>query len=255
MPCTSVRWRCAATPTTRRDRWALRSLTSGLTGCGAARRETWCCKTGLRLLQSADDLARTHPRTPSHRPATADRSLRSGRGQARCSARRDRRTPHRRCRPVLPDHPPRGLEPGRGHRQERQLLDRPRRWRAGGGRREDRFCLLRRHLRGRAARRRAHGSQHRRGGPEPARQDRAQAQDRDQPLALPAHRPDRHARQHPEGRAAREDRKNGPRPRPPRRAGDGRCGRRVRRRDGRSRRRHPCSRCAAAGAAVDHRDR
>ena len=49
----------------------------------------------------------------------------------------------------------RGLEPGGRHRQERQLPHRPGRRRARGGGREDRLRVLRRHLRGRAARRRA----------------------------------------------------------------------------------------------------
>ena len=73
-----------------------------------------------------------------------------------------RRAPHRRRRPVLPEHAPRRLEPGRRHRQERQLQHRPGRGRARGGRREDRLRLFRRPVRSRAAGRRAHRAHHRR---------------------------------------------------------------------------------------------
>ena len=61
-----------------------------------------------------------------------------------------------RRRPVLPVHPQRRLEPGRGHRQDRQLQHRPGRGRARRERREDRLRLFRRHLRGLAAGRGAH---------------------------------------------------------------------------------------------------
>ena len=68
-------------------------------------------------------------------------------------------------------------------------------------------------------------------------------------------RPDRHARQHAEGRAARAHREDGARARPAHRAGDGRPRRRARRRADRARRRHARRRRAPAGAPVDHRHR
>ena len=136
--------------------------------------------------------------------APAARALRAD--EARCRRRwHHRRAPHRRRRPVLPEHAPRRLEPGRRHRQERQLQHRPGRGRARRGRREDRVCLLRRHLRSRAARCRAHGAH---ASPRPARaarQGRRGAATRGrQPRAVCADRPDRHARQHAEGGAAGE---------------------------------------------------
>ena len=76
---------------------------------------------------------------------------------ARCSRRTRSTTPDssacsgtssrtgRLRRPLLPVQPLRGLEPGGGHRQVRQLQHRPGRGRARGERREDRLRLLRRH--------------------------------------------------------------------------------------------------------------
>jgi hypothetical protein len=59
-----------------------------------------------------------------------------------------------------------------------------------------------------------------------------------QPRAVRADGPDRHARQHAEGGAAGARREDGARQGPAHRAGDGRPGRRVRRRAGGARRRH-----------------
>ena len=97
-------------------------------------------------------------------------------------ARDDRDAPHRRRRPLLPVHAQRGLEPRGRHRQERQLRHRPGRRRARRRRREDRVRLFRRHLRGGAARRGAHGADDRGGRPEPARQGR-HARRRSRPAA------------------------------------------------------------------------
>ena len=80
-----------------------------------------------------------------------------------------RHAPCRRRRPLLPVHAQRGLEPGGGHRQERQLRHRPGRGRARGGRREDRLRLLGRHLEA-ALLDAAATRHHRRGRPEPARE-------------------------------------------------------------------------------------
>ena len=80
-------------------------------------------------------------------------------------------------------------------------------------------------------------------------------EDLHQPPAVRHGRPDRHARQHAEGRAARAHREDGPRARPAHRAGDGRPGRRTRRGADRARRRHARRRRAPAGAPVDHRHR
>jgi TldD protein len=63
-----------------------------------------------------------------------------------------------------------GLEPGGGHRQERQLQHRPGRGRARGGRREDRLRLLRRPVGSRADGRGAHGAHDRRRRPAAPRQ-------------------------------------------------------------------------------------
>ena len=90
-------------------------------------------------------------------------ALRPGRIAPEPGAGRDQGAPGRRRRPVLPVHPQRRLEPGRRHRQDRQLQHRPGRGRARGERREDRLRLFRRHLRGLAARRGAHRALDRRG--------------------------------------------------------------------------------------------
>ena len=167
----------------------------------------------------------------------------------------DRHAPHRRRRPVLPVHAQRGLEPGGGHRQDRQLRHRPGRRRARGGRREDRVRLLRRHLRGRAAGRRAHRAHDRRSRPEPRVKVGGRHSIAQEPRALRADRPDRHARQHAEGGAAREGGEARPRQGPAHQAGDGRPGRRIRRGAGGARRRHAGGRRAAAGAPVGDGDR
>ena len=201
------------------------------------------------------DLPRTHDRTPGRCAIAAARTLRPDGSDPLQGARDDRHPQDRRRRPLFPVHPQRGLEPGRRHRQERQLRHRPGRGRARGGRREDRLRLLRRHHRGRPDGRRGHGPHHRRRRPEPQGAGRAQAEGRDQPRALCADGSDRDPRQHPEGGAAREGREARPLEGPAHRPGDGRPGRRVRRGDGRARRRHARCRRAPAGAPLGHRDR
>ncbi len=142
-----------------------------------------------------------------------------------------------------------------GHRQERQLRHRPGRGRACGRGREDRVRLLRRHLRSRAARCRAHRTHdcgRRRGAPDQACR---QAAHRDEPRTLCADGPDRDAAQRRQGRAARTRGTARARQGPAHRPGDGRPGGRIRRGAGGARRRHAGGRCAPVGAALGDGDR
>ena len=201
------------------------------------------------------DLPRTHDRTPGHCPRAAARAVRPDRCHAVAGAEDDRHAPHRRRRPVLPVHAQRGLGAGRGHRQVGQLRHRPGRRRACRGGREDGVRLLRRHLRSGADGRRAHRAHDRGGRAEPHGEGRRTPPHRQGARAVRADRPDRHARQHAEGRAAREGGEARPREGPARQAGDGRPGQRVRRGAGGACRRHAGGRRAAAGAPVGDGDR
>jgi hypothetical protein len=146
-----------------------------------------------------------------------------GLNESHLSARAGGDPPTRSTTPTcISSTPAPRLESGRGHRQDRLFQHRPGRGRARGQRREDGVCLFRRYFRSLAAGCGAHGALDCGVGAEPARED-ACPQGGRQPLAVSRRRPDCHAGQHRQGRAAGQGREAGPRQGPARGAGHGRA--------------------------------
>ena len=166
---------------------------------------------------------------------------------------RDPRPPRGRCRPVLPDHPQRGLEPGGRHCQDRLVFHRPGGGRACRVRRKNGLRLFGRHLRSLPVGRCTHGAQHCGGGAFRAGGCQG-TQGGQKPQPVPGRRSDCHAGQHGQGGLAGEGGAARPCPRSARGAGHGRAGQRIRRGAGSACRWHPGRRCAPAGAPVRHGD-
>ncbi|KAF1858332.1 hypothetical protein Lal_00014836 [Lupinus albus] len=191
------------------------------------------------------------PRCRARRPVDA---IRAGRRQADHDAGDHVHAQGRLCRPVFPVYQERRLEPGRRHRQERQLFDRPGCRRACRVGRQDRVFVLGRDFAGRPAGRRRRHAHDRARGCRP-REGRLKHPAVRRPRAVPAARPARLARRHRESRAAGAHRKDRPRQGSARRAGDGRPRGRVRRRARRAQRRRAGGRHPSARARVRHRHR
>ncbi len=138
---------------------------------------------------------------PGHRQIAVARPLGADRGRHGARARRNLHPQGRLCRPVLPIHPQRRLEPGRGHRQDRQLLHQPGGRRARRERRENRFRLFRFPVARGAAVVGPRGAWHR----PPRRrqgQGRGAGRSRDGPQPVCGHRSRGHAERPREGRLA-----------------------------------------------------